>query len=288
MLDNIDAYINMVDRVFVPDQFREPINVIYPPDNVQAFEEWLCYNFSGCNTDRLFLPVNWTAFYVNHNYGNDKEAIRSLQDFISTLDKTKKYWTCVQYDDSILNDVSGLNLLRFEMSKNIGVQIPLMCQPHPYKFETEKKYLVSFVVSRTHPCRNGIEKYVNKEGWYISYEPHSIEKYCQILHESIFVLCPRGYGLASFRCSEAMQYGAIPIYISDEFVQPLGLDFNEYGILVNSEDVSSLAMRLSMLSDEEVVKKQMKVKEIYEEYYTYEGCFKNITKHIEAEYHIRK
>jgi len=35
---------------------------------------------------------------------------------------------------------------------------------------------------------------------------------------SKFALCPRGYGKTSFRIQEALQYGAIPVYISDEYL----------------------------------------------------------------------
>src|SRR5690606_25553066 len=122
--------------------------------------------------------------------------------FLNGLDVSKKYWTCVQYDDSILNDVSHLNLLQFNMSKKIGVEIPLLCQPHPFKFTGGKKWFANFIGSRTHPIRGNADSLRIKDGYYISFEPHNIEKYCLMLHESMFTLCFRGYGANSFRIAE--------------------------------------------------------------------------------------
>jgi hypothetical protein len=272
----------------IPEQFRPRINTVYPPNNFTEFERWVYEVYSKCDTDRIYLPIFWTGYYVNHSYGQDKDAVNRLQSFIDSLDKSKKYWTIVQYDDSILNDVSELDILRFEMSKNIGVPIPLMCELHPYKFYTPKKYFASFVGSRTHPMRNDLEKFKNKDGWYISFEPHSIEDYCRILHESIFALCPRGYGLNSFRVLEGMQYGAIPVVISDEWVIPSGVNFWEYGVLVRDTVVSEVGNILNGIPEAEVVYKQELLSSVFEAHYTYEGCLKNIIKSLETEYRERK
>lgn len=268
--------------------FRPHIRPVYPPDNHIIFEEWFAEVYSGCNTDRELLPFFPTSYWVNNNYAQDAIAKIDAQDYIDSLTNDKKYFVICQYDDGCLIDWKGKDVLEFNMSKTNGVMIPLLCQPHPYKFNSDKKWFVSFVGSRTHPCRNGIEKYVDKKNWYISYEPHSIENYCRILHESIFVLCPRGYGATSFRCAEGMQYNAIPIYISDEHIIPFGLDVNEYGILYNSSDISSLATMLAMLTDLDIIKKQERVKEVYQDIYTYDGCMNHIITTLETEFNNRQ
>lgn len=270
--------------------FDTEINVTYPANNVQIFEKFLLKNYHRfrCNTDRCYLPIQWTPFYVNNNYGNDKAALDKLQNYIDRLNPDTKYWTCVQYDDSILNDVSRIDLLQVNMSKKVGVEMPLVCQPHPYTFSGEKKYLASFVGSRTHPLRNGLERYVNKSGWYISYEPHNITRYCEILSQSVFAICPRGYGANSFRTTEAMQYGAIPIYLSDVFIDVFDLDFKYFGVKHLAEDISSLALMLELIPDEEIIIRQERIKSVYEEYYTYEGAMRQIIKKLETEYHSRE
>ena len=220
----------------VPKRFAKQINVIYPPNNLLLFEEW----FSMQNlpeTEREYLPIQWTAYYVNNNYGQDKVALKELQDFLYSLPTDKRYYTIHQYDDGILNDVGHLDLLQFSMSKNIGYQLPLLSMPHPYQFDGSKLWFGNFIGSRTHPLRNKAEDLIRKKRYYISYDNHPIEKYCEIISKSLFTLCYRGYGCNSFRIAESMQYGSIPVYISDEFILPHGLNFNEFGVLIKEEDV---------------------------------------------------
>ena len=72
------------------NKFRPHINPVYPPNNHLIFEEWFSMNYNGCNTDRRLLPVFFTSYWVNNDYGNDKEARRELNDFLGTLYKPKK------------------------------------------------------------------------------------------------------------------------------------------------------------------------------------------------------
>lgn len=266
-------------------KFKPHIIPEYPKHNTSIFEEWFGRNYQGANTDRELLPVYFTSYYVNNNYGNDQKARKELRDFLYSLDKDKKYFSVVQYDDSILDDVTHLDILRFEMSKTFGIGLPLLCMPHPYSFSTPKKYLVSFVGSRTHPIRDELEQFKDKEGWYISYEPHDNQDYCRVMHESLFTLCPRGYGANSFRICEALQYNSIPVYISDEFVEPFGVDFNEIGLKVKREEIPMLPAILNNLNP---FKRYDELKESYDKYYTYEGCMKQIINSIETEFNNRE
>jgi hypothetical protein len=270
--------------------FKPHIIPVYPPNNVAIFEEWFSHYYMGCETDRELLPVWFTSYWVNNDYGNNQQARKELNDFLGTLDKSKKYFTVIQYDDGSMIDwrLFGLDVLEFNMSKTNGIMLPLIGMPHPYEFTGGKKWFANFVGSKTHPIRNSAEKLKDISGYYISYEQHDIEKYCKVLHESMFTLCYRGYGANSFRIAEAIKYGSIPIYISDEHIIPFGMDFNEFGVLVHSDNPVPLDDILESIDPMEVVTKQEKLQEVYEKYYTYEGCFNQIIKSLEAEYNQRK
>lgn len=267
---------------------KQTINVDYPKGNRPIFEEWLSVNYLGCNTDRELIPVWFTSVWVNNGYGNDKRIKQEVQEFIDSLDRGKKFWCCTQYDDSVLIDLKDLDVLRFEMSKKTGVELPLLCQPHPFKFKGDKKWLASFVGSRTHPIRDSLDYLKNRDGYYISFGEHDIDSYCRILHESIFAICPRGYGINSFRCTEGLQYGAIPVYLSDEHIEPFGINFNSYGIKVHSQDAHRLHEIIEDIEPEEIIWRQDKCREVYEDIYTYQGCFSKIIKALEFEYYYRK
>ncbi len=264
--------------------FKPHINVDYPPNNKIIFEEWFAENYNGCKTDRHLMPFFPTSYFVNNGYNEDQQANKAAQDYVDSLDPNKKWFVICQYDNGVIVDWKGKDVLEFNMSKQNGVMLPLLCQPHPYKFDTEKKWLANFVGSKTHPIRLSVESIRYSTDYSISFEPHDIEWYCRILHESIFTLCFRGYGANSFRIAEAMQFGSIPVYISDEFIIPFGIDFNEFGILITHENANRIDEVLKSVPYEDIISKQDKLKEVYEKYYTYQGCYDQIIKALEAEY----
>lgn len=285
----IDKYAtDSLSIVNAPAAFRPHIGPVYPPDNNLIFEEWFRQNYVGCDTDRVYLDCFWTSYWVNHDYGNNKRAKQELQEYVDSLDRSKRYFTICQYDDGVLVNWNGLDVLEFNMSKTNGVMIPLLCQPHPYKFIGPKKWFANFVGGLTHPIRSTANRLMGSDGYYISFSPQHIETYCRILHESMFTLCYRGYGLNSFRISEAIQYGSIPVYISNEFILPYGINFDEFGVLIYESDADSIDEILQAIEPIEVIRKQERLYEVYEKYYTYEGNIKQIVKHLEAEYNHRE
>lgn len=265
------------------NKFAPHINVEYPKNNFLIFEEWFAENYKGCNTDRGLMPFFPTSYFVNNGYNENEQANKEAQDYIDSLDSSKKWFVLCQYDNGCIVDWKGKDVLEFNMSKKIGVELPLLCQPHPYDFTSTKKHFANFVGSKTHPIRETANQLKQHLDYYISFEPHDIMNYCRIIHESIFTLCYRGYGANSFRIGEAIQYGSIPVYISDEFILPFNIDFNEFGVLIKSEDATRTDEILQSVTIEDIIKKQDKLKEIYQRCYTYGGCFNEIIKVLEQE-----
>ena len=267
----------------VPDIFKQIQNIEYPEGNKIPFEKYFEGYFSELfpATFRTYLPIYWTSYYVNNGYGQNIEAMAKLQDFINSLPKDKKYFTIIQYDDGILNNISELDILVYSMGSNKPgyYPLPLICQPtNCLTFElTPKNILYSFLGANTHPIR---EKLVSKLGFdsknIVSFDKKSHSDYIEILKKSYFALCPRGYGLASFRMFEAMAYGCIPVYISDSFWEPFNMPFTEYGIKITENEIDNIPNILThyMLTD----KMQFKVKSFYENYCIYSSCAENIIK----------
>lgn len=266
------------------NKFQPHIIPVYPPSNHLIFEEWFAENYKGCDTDRELLPIFPTSFHVNNGYGASKQE---LQDYCDTLSTDKKYLIICQYDDGCLVDWKGKDVLEFNMSKQVGVQIPLICQPYSIRYDKPKKYIASFIGSITHPIRSKvIDALRGKDGYYISTEPHDYDRYNQIISESIFCLSPRGYGAASFRCyCEAVYQNSIPVYISDTHIIPFNIDFNEFGILVHENNIEILDDILLSIQPEEIIEKQNNLPIYYDKYFSYIGCMNNIIKHLESEYH---
>lgn len=280
---------NIADSILhVPNEFRLHHPFPYPPDNTLIFEEWFYENFKSADVteERIYLPIFWTSYYVTHRFGQDKKAMSFLQFFLNTLDTSKKYYTIVQYDDGILNDVSHLDLKIFGMGGGrIDYPLPLLCQPHNYEFnDLRRNKFASFVGKKTHPIREELfkidkEKLLKSENkYYILDAKHSLVHYCQIMATSIFSLCPRGYGKTSFRILESLQYGAIPVYISDEFIIPHNIPFENYGVLLQASEIENIDKTLSEISATEIKRKQEAIKDIFEMYFTYEANKKLLLK----------
>ena len=265
--------------VVVPEEFKPVQNVIYPPGNILPFERYFDQEFSKLNpnTFREYLPIHWTAYCVNSNYGGNKIAMDKLQKFIDSLDKSKKYFSIIQNDDGILNDVSGIDLLVYSMGcgKPGYYPIPLISQPlNCQRVELhEKDILYSFFGINTHPIRERLVRELNNE--YVKLESIPIDKYYDILKRSVFAICPRGYGITSFRLYESLFYSCIPIYVSDKFWEAFNIPFDIYGIKITENQIKDIP---NILKNINIPNMQEIVKQYYEKYFTYQGCFNSIIK----------
>lgn len=128
----------------------------------------------------------------------------------------------------------------------------------------------------------------NNSDYYISFENHPIEQYCKIIYESMFTLCYRGYGANSFRIAESLQYGSIPVYISDEFILPEWVEFEKFGILITHESQYKIDEILQSVPLENLIEKQDYLQDAYEKYFSYEANLKHIIRTLETECNQRK
>ena len=259
----------------VPKEFMPTINTVYPWENYTIFEEWVSKRFIPDFNGRNYLRIHWTAYHVNNRYGNNPVARKALQDYVDSLPRENKYWTICQYDDGVLVDFKDLDVLVFNMSKKEGIEIPLLCMPHSFNWNGEKTIYASFIGTHTHPIREQVFN-INHRDFYISDKEHDVNSFCNVVSQSLFGLCPRGYGLNSFRIAECLQYETIPVYISDKFVNCFDANFEDYGVIIEEKDAHRIVDILQSMPDYEVVDKQMKIKEVYDKYYTYQGALNNI------------
>lgn len=273
--------------IYVPDKFRPKHPFRYPEDNEVEFERWYYENRDMGPQNRQYLPIFWTAYYCRHKFGQHKPAMVDLQKFLNGLDRSKKYYTIVQYDNGILSNLGDLDIMVFSMSGGrTDYPLPLISQKHACHINPYiNRYLAgNFVGGLTHPIRHDILDYIKTDRqWLISTQKHSLQEFCTLLQCSTFTLCPRGFGPTSFRIQEALQYGSIPVYISDEFIIPHNIPFDEYGVLVEAKDAHRVHEILSAIPEEDIRRKEEAIPGIYQKYFTYEGNKEAIKKAV-AEY----
>lgn len=172
--------------------------------------------------DFHYLPVFWTRWHLNHDFGQTKRD--ELQRLVnrSILDDVKTVIICQYADGPLINVGKSIVFLSSRKGKS-GIDIPLLCSPHklPSK-KPPKKYLASFVGSlKKHPIRAEMADYFkNAENIFIYGGNKGRDFFVQKMLQSFIALCPRGYGGSSFRFYEAMQMGVVPLLISADDVRP--------------------------------------------------------------------
>lgn len=257
----------------VPPEFRVRMPFPYPSTNLQIFEEYFYdhYPLMPGEGQREYLPVFWNGYLVTNNFGNNKPAIDRLQNFVDGLDRSKKYYSIVQFDLGAMVDFKDLDIVIFGMSGGrIDYPLPLLCAPHKFNVGTQKNLFANFIGRNTHPIRAKILQGFSGRGIYVSEINHPLRQYCEVISRSTYTLAPRGFGSSSFRLAEALEHGSIPVYISDSFVIPHNIDFNEYGVLVEEKELSNLEKILHSITHEEIERKQKRGREVYNEYFTFE------------------
>jgi hypothetical protein len=71
--------------------------------------------------------------------------------------------------------------------------------------------------------------------------------YGELLSQSKFVLCPRGFGTSSWRLFEAMKAGRVPVIVSDDWVEPDGPEWDKFSLRIRESEVSSIPYMLENL-----------------------------------------
>jgi len=66
------------------------------------------------------------------------------------------------------------------------------------------------------------------------------ETYWSMMNESIFVLCPRGFGASSIRIFEAMSQKKVPVIIGDDWIEPPVGEWNTFSIRIPESDISQI------------------------------------------------
>lgn len=276
---NIDDYQNFLFRYF--EEFRpNPTYPTYPAYHTGKYlEEFFIdfYSKKGFKDDVFLIPISWTTCYI------ENIKLPLLQEKLLSLDKSKKYFAVHQHDDSIKE------YLPFEIKKfsvgglTGGIPIPPVCAsiPETYiKFPT-KDIFASFVGSLTHPVRNMmVDKLKNDNDIYLSYgiwenkiQENKMLNFFDICSRSVFTLCPRGYSYSSFRMSECMQFGSIPVYIYDTDWRPFKhiVDWDEFSISIHYSELDNLKQILKSIPEDKVKLMSEKCIEYYKKYFTLES-----------------
>src|SRR5262249_9562090 len=73
-------------------------------------------------------------------------------------------------------------------------------------------------------------------------------EYADAIKGSQVILCPRGYGPATFRLFEAMEMGRVPVILSDEWVPPPGPPWHKFSVRIPEALIGNIDAILSGIS----------------------------------------
>ena len=235
----------------VPIEFRPEPTLRYPshqngPRLEKAFHNWYMHNNMGTRLE--YIPIYWVNYYVANGFGSNR-AVLSVKRFLdSVIVPGKRYFTVCEYADGTIIDHPQLTV--FNCGKKDGIHLPLMCDRH-YRAMSERLLLASFVGrTSTHPVRKKMaDALKNKKDIKIVDGDGDIDTFCSCMEASHFALCPRGYGVTSFRLYEAMQFGCVPIYISDDFMLPMTekVSWEKICLLIKPSEIDTIPERVKGL-----------------------------------------
>jgi hypothetical protein len=273
----------------VPEIFQPLNRANYPDHNHTTLEEE-CFKRLSLIADQIktnisYLPIFWTTYLTRSNFGKDNAAMRRLQEYVSSI--REPWFTVSQYDDSLCGIEKSKECISMTAGGVGDVALPLTCYPrqeNPKRLP--ERHLASFVGNlNTYSWRREFAKALeNVPGFYIKHSGSGRDEgFEETMLASRFALCPRGYGITSFRLYEAIQMQSIPIYISDRFWLPFEkyVDWYEFCILVHMSDVEKIPDIVNSHSDVTVRKMQAECKRVWAEYFSYEATAKTIKRILE-------
>ncbi|HEY5919928.1 MAG TPA: exostosin family protein [Chryseolinea sp.] len=97
-------------------------------------------------------------------------------------------------------------------------------------------------------------------------------QYAALITDSKFVLCPKGGGPASIRLFEVMKAGRVPVIISDNFVFPVGPDWNKCSIYVSENQIHEIP-RLLEKEEANWLEKSRLARKYWEDFFAPDSIF---------------
>jgi hypothetical protein len=283
----------------VPKRYREvPSDDYLPHQKGELIEDYARRILgsrrpgSGRGGEWAYLPVAWTAFenrqrriphWVKKYFGWNSWTFRLFNSRVqAAVARAERCFTVCQHDLGIhINKHVRApdNLLIFSSGGVGDVPLPLLCDPRSHP-EVERDLLASFkgVIDHprnVYPWRAAMRAALRGRAGVVvvdSAEPEAAaHDYVGLIARSRYSLCPRGFGRTSFRLSEAMHLGSVPVYIhaGDPWVPYLDeLDWSEFCLFCDYRKLDGLEERLRGIPEERWRRMSARAREVAAGWFT--------------------
>ena len=114
------------------------------------------------------------------------------------------------------------------------------------------------------------------------------EGYVKNIIDSDYTLCVRGYGNNSIRFFEALCCGRIPVFVNTDCVLPFDfiIDWKKYCVWIEEDEIGNIPEKVlafhQQKTPDEFKNLQIEIRNIWKEYFTPEGFYKNLHLHLNA------
>ena len=100
-------------------------------------------------------------------------------------------------------------------------------------------------------------------------------EYFRVMHDSMFVLCPRGVAPSSYRIFESLKAGRVPVIIADDWVPPSGPNWTEFSLRVPEAHLHDVPRILERLATRAPVM-GLRASKAWERWFSREQAFQTI------------
>lgn len=293
----IDQLSGIIPKVYIydlPRKFHPTYELSLVSETYFALNDFFklyCRTNDPLYADYFFVPINLIQFqFRNENpeailahlkyfdHSNHNHIIIALGDF-SQHSKKNHYGHAYKTTYDWLNN---FKLLALESTsdlipnQDIGIIPYNTLSEKPIFNKNKRPYLYSFLGELSHSflppthIRNQIKSIQQKPDLFIgSIISHDLKNklrenyfttndYELMSRNSIFTLAPAGYGRWTYRFFQAIQWGSIPVLLSDDYVKPFEdtIPYDEFCITIPEKNIRNLDTQLRAISPQDIRKLQ--------------------------------
>lgn len=239
---------------------------------------------SEAEADYSYLPLFFNRIYVNA-WGKDTDAVQA--EILRLVSRNRPTFTIAEYDLHTFHptlDLCGMTVFTASRRGDRGIDIPLLCSPHPLPRLPEKRWLASFVgnLNTFTPRPEMAEALAERADVWLEHASKGIEYFAGVMLESYIGLAPRGYGGASFRFYEAMQLGVVPLLIGDLDTRPFKRWLPWDAVSLYLPDCKGLNDLLDSVDAEDLALMGLQAQRMYNDTLAYGKWEEYVLKELEA------
>lgn len=221
----------------------------------------------------LFVPwLNMWHFYR-------KEYFRWRDKIIHLMSKDYFYITLSQNDDGIegrneINSIIPDNLIIISSGGKGHIPIPLFLleyNPNDFPISTNFTYDLIFAGRLTHTLRKlMVDQYSKLLKKKFKFFPKKIDWKYEYKY-SKFICAPRGYGRNSFRLTEILQTGHIPVYIYNDIIWlPYydSINWSSFSIITHVNNLNKTIKQIKNTTPNDIHNMRKNILKLYESHFT--------------------